>query len=122
MTDQLISSETAKLAKEKGFPKHMLNHPSSNCSYCHGTGTIDTGSHIPSKCMYCGTCTQSLLQKWLREIHNIAVTAVRVQWRKYHKYFWELVDNNDNWYESRVGYKTYENALEHGLYNVLKLI
>lgn len=107
MEDQLISFETAKLAKEKGYLYEMS--------------------------------TQSLLQKWLREEHKLEVLVsfspdwkwndedeclcvnmgYRVDWgfvgvyKKYEKESYPL---------ERYGFKSYEEALEIGLQEALKLI
>ena len=51
MTEQLISKETAVLAKEKGF---------------------DLNNHLKNG----NPPTQSLLQKWLREKHNIDISIL----------------------------------------------
>jgi len=55
-----------------------------------------------------------LLQKWLREIHNIDVRVAN----KYRYYY--LV--KDQQYFDRTTYDTYEQALEVGLLEVLKLV
>src|ERR1700749_1224879 len=81
MQEQLVSFETAKLAKEKGFDW--------NCRYTYDNkGNLDsaidwTGEETFSKeneenaskngyNAYLAS-TQSLLQKWLREVHSIHV-------------------------------------------------
>jgi len=92
MTDQLITFETAKLSKEKGFD--LINH-------------LKNG--LPP--------TQSLLQKWLRENHNIHIVisptmgAIIV----------ELLNPALTW-GSIPPQKSYEEALEAGLIEALKLI
>jgi len=78
MKEQLITFETAKLAKEKGFDKK-----SGRAWY---TDTTLAG-HDPTKLQESlgmlhywnadsniyEACTQSLLQKWLREKHGIFI-------------------------------------------------
>lgn len=112
MEEQLISFETAKLAKEKGFDIHcrfyydeeMLNvYENEDFPYNSWGGSL----FAP---------TQSLLQKWLREIHNIDIVldhAVSTGWY-YRVYF-----KNMNW---STPFKKYEEALEQGLLEALKLI
>jgi len=66
-------------------------------------------------------CTQSLLQKYLREVHNINV-LVEVGWKDgkfiYGYSLW--VGFKDNFYEEK--YNTYEEALQEGLIRGLNLI
>jgi hypothetical protein len=119
MTDQLISFETAKLAKEKGFIE-------GSKSYYKGDGEIHSfdpefhpyaihKNNFMQRFLY-EASTQSLLQKWLREEHKIQV------WVTYHypingKYLYVLMFKNG------VGVQnTYEEALEVALQEALKLI
>lgn len=74
MTDQLISFETAKLAKEKGFEQNPYK-----IADAYGPRYKD-GSHIEIRhslfnpdSNICTAPTQSLLQKWLREKYNIHI-------------------------------------------------
>lgn len=118
MEEQLISFEVAKLAKEKGFPQ--LNYP------CYYDEKIYTSliSHSDFNKYY--QSTQSLLQKWLREKYNI------------HILIYVLEDSNGNIYfdfglKQIINYlvdksckpkefTSYEDALEEGLLEALKLI
>lgn len=103
MNENLISFETANLAKEK------------NCNLNIGR-------------VYCGNeewdevyPTQSLLQKWLREEHNIKVESLFNTLSN--DYYINIVYNENNILRRFIGtYKTYEQALEVGLYEALKLI
>lgn len=67
--------------------------------------------------------TQSLLQKWIREVHNIHISV-------YH--FWDFTNNTED-YQAQISqidnevlhtdfHGTYELALEEGLNQALKLI
>ena len=93
MKEQLITFETAKLAKEKGFEFHHA------------------------------WITQSLLQKWLREQHNLEVISMhaddfvwwKVKVRRLSKVGAELI-------KTEMEFNTYEEALEKGLQEALKLI
>lgn len=94
MEEQLISFQTAKLAKENGF----ISRP-----------------------------TQSLLQKWLREVHKLNVDVLTVI-----DYFNCLLPNNlvysfiifqhDELDRELNIYSTYEEALERGLLVALKFL
>jgi hypothetical protein len=66
MKEQLITFETAKLAKEKEFNK----------SFTVWSKEVYIDRKISNRCSYAIlddvilSPTQALLQKWLREIHN----------------------------------------------------
>lgn len=130
MTDQLISFETAKLAKEKGLSILQMfgwitkfYHPRTKSLLALGrTGKCKIYSlyYAPS---------QSLLQKWLREEHNLNIvimTSINTN-NKFEVSIEEIVkqfgtDMTDSVYCKDVEYDTYENALEAGLLEALKLI
>ena len=114
MEDQLISFKTAKLAKEKGF-------------YIE-----DQNNHIPRY----NLPTQSLLQKWLRELHNCFIeVGIHSPENKYFtkrnlRYFVKInyygknfnIEMTDDEDYLKINIKTYEEALEIGLQEALKLI
>ena len=131
MEDQLVNFETAKLAKEKGFniSVYFFWHPSSMGDILLDTfeetqfGTIEVKENHNQEYTYRYSApTQSLLQKWLREVHKIFVTInakgvineivwynnITIRSKKDHKF--------ENYH------KTYEKALEEGLQEGLKLI
>jgi hypothetical protein len=146
MEDQLISFETAKLAKEKGFNIAVaemygedkilyFTHP---CESYYGISELENkdqdyfslpievniDSNKKLNLLYYAT-TQSLLQKWLRGLNGVFNTIVFCTPK--------LTPNNEVvWYNnydstkanrSWVGcYKTYEEALEVGLQKALKLL
>lgn len=91
MTEQLISFKTAMIAKKVGFNWIL--------GFC---------------------ATQSLLQKWLREEHNLYVNhllspaGIYIEIFKYGKCILTLGADG--------GYLNYEEALEIGLQEALKLI
>ena len=125
MEDIIIAFETAKLAKEKGFPQepNKLKIPYYNYKgefkgdvkdwlrkYLRKEDTSDVES--------VSAPTQSLLAKWLREEHNIHLIAYKNI----------NIDGYDWCYITTDGitninsYKTYEEAFEIGLQEALKLI
>ena len=125
MEDTRITFETAKLAKEKGFPQepNKLKIPYYNYKgefkgdvkdwlrkYLRNEDTSDVES--------VSAPTQSLLAKWLREKHNIHLIAYKNI----------NIDGYDWCYITTDGitninsYKTYEEAYEIGLQEALKLI
>tara|TARA_R110002012_G_C11328222_1_gene576686 strand:- start:196 stop:495 length:300 start_codon:yes stop_codon:yes gene_type:complete len=97
MKEQLISFETAKLAKEKGFNWPCLCYRQKSAvigdetilEVMEGEKYYDWNSY-PQVPFY-SMPTQSLLQKWLREVYNVHI-------------------------------QIYEEALEKGLFEALKLI
>lgn len=119
MKEQLISFETAKLAKEKGFNNEGMTH---SCNYLYAsTGKlVSIGSNefwSPDSTLICSAPTQSLLQKWLREKHNIQLfifKQISCCWT------WTIWGESASTCLDR--FDTYEQALEKGLQEALKLI
>lgn len=132
MKEQLISIETAKLAKEKGFNEYCYN-----CYY--NNGYLNTAEDNDFKLfsngnVYTVAPTQSLLQKWLREVHNIHIKVDdfldndnKTDW-DYEVVFIGTDINEKGEYIAEIPYDcdrsyiTYEEALEKGLQEALKLI
>lgn len=139
MKEELISFETAKLAKEKGFSEKTM--------YWH---YIEEGNYDPINSAIIPTDfnerfgdryslpTQSLLQKWLREEYEIHVYITpygkRVK-EKFEEWSVSMIrelklsseENHMNHWDDRkfwdsVTFKTYELALEKGLQSALKLL
>jgi hypothetical protein len=143
MNEILISFECAKLAKDKGFTlqsnpfgyitKFYEPKTGSIRSYgMHGRTTLDKLIYAP---------TQSLLQKWLREKHDIHVNCnvyynpAVLDNKIYFEYFLSYKENNyEGFIHNRIVrmkkgadkmynlYDTFEQALEQGLIESLKLI
>lgn len=115
MEEQLINFETAELAKKKGFDEKCIwyycgNQPKLKQINLKGLQNSDFISFISAP-------TQSLLQKWLREKHNIKVYLI---W-----YDDKLTEPRWSIYVNKTyinGNSNYENALEIGLQEALKLI
>jgi hypothetical protein len=140
MQETLITLETAKLAKEKGF-----DNPCSNGFYetleheldC-GRGGIISFPYIAPRTLsqpaygvrnenvfIAQAPSQSLLQKWLREVHNLVV-LVTIPFDIFYAYTIDGINGNSYYTESKQ-YKgqdfiTYEETLEAGLQEALKLI
>lgn len=141
--EETIKFETAKLAKIKGFDNISCN------GYYFGTDDLcnvisDKQHKTKDKCL---APTQSQLQKWLRDIHNIHVTVdfythieIKIPvWQVWisglHNSFngqteiirkrLDALINDVKWLESLEEFnvfKSYEQALETGLFNALELI
>jgi len=72
MKEQLIKFDTAKLAKEKGFDIKVNSFISDITGYTLNIGFDNYNRIDMSKGCYSAP-TQSLLQKWLREVHFLWV-------------------------------------------------
>lgn len=119
MRDELISFVTAKLAKEKGF--------NENCNYKYRKGgTLSDGKGFLSNLDIYESPTQSLLQKWFREEHDIHVLINVDQKDGIAIFSWIIFQPYKKYTPSVNGdvvdYDTYEQALEIGLREALKLI
>ena len=161
MKEQLISFETAKLAKDKGF--NILQH-----SYYFEDGEFKENSlkgtngyygeeyefnlsefnenwndkwltkKTGDRCFGCSkqkgyletfsAPTQSLLQKWLREVHNIEIYVHKFKPNGAYPKGYYCVSRPLIHYSNEVkdwiftNFKTYEEALEVGLQEGLKLL
>lgn len=161
MKDELVTFETAQLAKEKGFDwkceyfygwdntKNSINYPQAyifdyktgkNLEYVLqrenwnkfdfdkekilGSKWSTIGIIVEYFTICCSASTQSLLQKWLREEHNIHVYARNGELDNEDTFFAFYFDMNN--IEETISevwkYDTYEEALEKGLEKSLKLI
>ena len=133
MKDTLISFETAKLAKEKGFNipcRYWYYHPYPNTGVLQEpyTNEFDTNSNEINNCT---APTQSLLQKWLREKHKKSI----------HVFLGKLIGgfigfgynvhdlNADDIFDDarkrvyhKAAFDTYESALDDALIETLKTL
>lgn len=134
MTEELVTLETAKLLKEKGFNE-----------YCKNVIDIDnilretlyrTNDDLPKQCF--SLPTQSLAQKWLRETKNLHVLSIPKVVESYNKigevvktevefYYWDIYivgDRHKHIVQDFVTnqFSTYEEALEAGIQRALELI
>jgi len=102
MKEEKITLETAKLASERGYSPILL------------------GNSFRDKLP-----TQSLLQKWLREVHNITIIVAPIHetedTKSLVKYWYYILDVEDD-SDDEVFYGNWEDALEMGLQEGLKLI
>lgn len=142
MEDTRITFETAKLAKEKGFPQepNRLKIPYYNYKgefkgdvkdwlrkYLRKEDTSDVES--------VSAPTQSLLAKWLREKYDIEINITRMppevikssfnkgnkRIKKYNMWVWSL-NGNPRIENPSLFFDNYEEAYEIGLQEALKLI
>lgn len=129
MKEVEISEKVGFLAKEKGF--YIEGTRSFNIIFDPNTIRSLAGKYTDeelkdyyysNKDLYL-TCTQSLLQKWLREVHSIHINPLKEYNNKntytYEMIFWIEDIQNSIQMDS---YNTYEEALEAGLIEALKTI
>jgi hypothetical protein len=126
MKEQLISFETANLAKEKKFDwltRYYFNQITAGPFETHENSLDDyNSSHWNEENgEWISRPTQSLLQKWLRDIHNIHVEILYEYKKENSSYDLNVeFEGISKYYKSL--YNTYEEALEIGLQEGLKLI
>lgn len=122
MTEELVTLETAKLLKEKGF--------NWKCEHIIGCNKVITKYDLPQRMSCCTEIGGELVeflcptlyvaQKWLRDNHSIH-TAVDANGNGL--WYCRIYDTKD--YEflfETKNYVTYEEALEAGIRESLKLI
>ena len=128
MQEELISFETAKLAKKKGFKE--------SCEYAYVNDFEEEWNlediEYNDGCVFnnkfhneCSAPTQSLLQRWLREKHNIHLVCW--WYDKENKFYTEIGRKDGEAIRVQIGnitklFDTYEQALESGLLEALKLV
>ena len=129
MKDTRIIFETAKLAKEKGFPQEPNRRKVPYYNYkgeFNGDVTDFLRKYLreedTSDVESVSAPTQSLLAKWLREEHNIIVLVDYEGIDGYYYKFYSYKEGNKNYDASDKNYNTYEEAYEIGLQEALKLI
>lgn len=133
MKEELISFETAKLAKEKGFDVGC------GCSYneqkeqeinpyfygnTFGNSLLNNSDFIESGDVNIEAPTRSLLQKWLRKYHGIYVYTEQEKIHNKLKFSFYIMNGEDSflWDDLDDYHNEYEEALEKGLHKALKLI
>jgi len=123
--EEIVSFETAKLAKEKGFIHMKANCYGDNMCYQLPEGELINAINGNIVAGYILAPTQSLLQKWLRDVHDIYVEVLcctdkynRIDGRFQYAYhtMGEIARYSPHLKED------YEEALEAGLQEALELL
>lgn len=127
MEEVLISLETAKLAKEKGFDEQTIFYYHSFGLLTNPLDQIDPESVSAISWNKTDDCysapTQSLLQKWLRDVHLLHVD-VEIGNSGIYVNIFSLKGSVKmiKTYGPEGGYSSYEEALKIGLKETLNLI
>lgn len=129
MTEELVTLETAKLLKEKGFKEDVFTFYEVDC--VEGdmilSETYDESENFNEKNDCLSAPTQSLAQKWLRETKNIHICVYNCACG----YGYEISKADNGTHITSSVYEgpndggkwdIYEEALEAGLQEALKLI
>lgn len=119
--EQFISFDTAKMLKEAGFDAPCYVQYSDigvqwDMSYPENFNEDDWGDSCP---------TQALAARWLREIHKLHVFAKRIYEYALDKFSWGYYIQSSNYEYCKnfeIGFDKYEQALEAGLQEAVKLI
>jgi hypothetical protein len=121
MTNEIVKFETALLAEEKGFNYMKGNCYGDNMAYDIGRyrGTlIKSGDTLE----YVLAPNQSLLQKWLRDVHEISIKVDDFYFNSKLRFDY-VVGKLGHQEESCSGsYETYEEALEDALIEALNTV
>jgi hypothetical protein len=129
MTEEFVTLETAKLLKEKGFKEDVFTFYEVDC--VEGdmilSETYDESENFNEKNDCLSAPTQSLAQKWLRETKNIHICVYNCACG----YGYEISKADNGTHITSSVYEgtndggewdTYEEVLETGLQEALKLI
>jgi len=123
MKEQLISFKTAKLAREKKCDIYSEEY------YYNETKELGVELHaVCNSSAITKTYPQSLLQKWIKDVHKIHVQPIFQGWADSHySYHCKVHFIEDGIWEYFIATKgknnlAYEEALEIGLQEALKLI
>jgi hypothetical protein len=128
--DELVSFETAKLAKVKGFDLECLDFYGKDIILkqfelfqCQNRCKEHRNSNNP---ISISAPTQALLQRWLRETKGLHIELGLVD--SPNDYWVRVDDENGSALETTwnkdpsIMLKTYEQALEYGLFEALKTL
>lgn len=122
MEEQKVSFEVAKLANIRGFDYNIYNRGDSDYTE-NGDLLNETDERYYQQVLFPAP-TQNLLQKWLREVHNIDIIIAPVGNYAFVTtgYYYEIPLSKEGTNIESDSFKTYEEALEEGLKQALTLI
>lgn len=126
---KLVSFKVAELAKQKGFD---IKIQQKNQVYDCFLGVIDKNFisddvqnwNDKKYADICSAPTQSLLQSWLRDKHNLNI-SIQLGYgipNSWWSYFIQSIKDDSLIVNTENIFYSYEEALEDGLYEALKII
>ena len=132
MKEHIISFDAAKLAKEKGFTQIFKANERFHYNTISNTLCDLELNENSFFNLHYRAVSQSILQRWLREVHNCIVEVLFckqeniniLQWHSTVDYYtsnWQFIPSEESDFVSDL-YDTYEEALEIGLIEALKLL
>ena len=119
MEDTLITFETAKLAKDKGFQIPTVFHyddKGTSCKYFN----VKNNWNMPANEVLYSAPTQTLLQKWLRTTRKIHITITSISQESWQYHVTKVGEKLGMVFAE--DYYTYEEALEDGLKQALLVL
>ena len=119
--EQFVSFDTAKMLKEAGFDAPCTSQYTEgeyiwNVGYPENFNQDEVGYSRP---------TQALAARWLREVHKLHVFAKRTYEYALDKFSWGYYIQSSNYEYCKnfeIGFDSYEQAIEEGLCEAIKLI
>lgn len=129
--ESYVGFDTARMLKEAGFRELTKTHYSNSGQVWETAMPADYNDDF--SCNTCNRPTQALAARWLRDVHDIHVVITEEPYVNGINYLWQVFIYNpasaDCWDDESTGmygdngeYKTYEEALEAGLREAIKLI
>jgi hypothetical protein len=130
MTEKLVTYKTAVLLKEKGFNVPCYEFYLIDTQALYEDGDIFEKTNHNEFPDIVSAPKQSLVQKWMREIHGFIVL---IQYDRFAKYSSFILDSKLEWHEynseftSGIDYgtaycETYEECLEQSILHSITLI
>jgi len=124
MRDESVTFKTAILAKKIKFGEECTNYYGKSFANNKKDNLWYEPEGVYNNKTTLACPTQNLLQRWLREKHNIHI-ALNNDDLNWNYQLFDLTQCNEEYNHltgSFAGYKSYEEALEEGLYQALTLI
>ncbi|OUO23744.1 hypothetical protein [Bacteroides sp. An322] len=119
--ESYVSFETAKMLKEAGFDVPCTSQYTDNG---FGWDNLSRVNYNSCKSLF-SRPTQALAARWLREVYKLHVFAKRTYEYALDKFSWGYYIQSSNYEYCKnfeIGFDSYEQAIEDGLREAIKLI
>ena len=124
--EQYVSFETAKLAKEKGFNEPCRHYYLDGAKEVNNENIMIHDLPYPYNSTdknYFAAPTQALLARWLREKHKLFIEVTVDSIRLIREGDSKIVNlKNADYTNNKEEFRSYEEAMEAGLQDALKLL